>query len=34
VALLRPLYLLQLKDRRPSPLVRAAWEALAQDHER
>jgi molybdate transport repressor ModE-like protein len=34
VALLRPLYLLQLKDRRPSPLVRAAWEALAQDRER
>jgi LysR family transcriptional regulator, transcriptional activator of the cysJI operon len=30
--LLRPLYLLQLKDRRPSPLVRAACELLARDH--
>lgn len=29
----RPLYLLQLKDRRPSPLARAAWTVLAEDHD-
>jgi DNA-binding transcriptional LysR family regulator len=31
VQLQRPLYLLQLKDRRPSPLVHAACDLLAQD---
>jgi molybdate transport repressor ModE-like protein len=32
--LLRPLYLLQLKDRRPSPLVRAACALLAREIDR
>lgn len=33
VPLLRPLYLLQLRDRRPSPLLLSACAVLAEDHD-